>query len=385
MRYITIIGSTGSIGRQTLEVVDNLHDVQVEGLSAYSNIDLLEQQARRYRPDVVCVVDEIRAAELKKRLSDTPVQVLAGTDGLLELAALPKSDTVVAAAVGIAGLMPTVAAICARKRIALANKETLVTAGDIIMPLAQEMGAEIVPVDSEHSAIFQCLQGQQTADGGSIELILTASGGPFFGKTAAELQDVTPAAALKHPNWSMGAKVTIDSATLMNKGLEVLEASHLFGVPVDSVRVVVHRQSIVHSMVRFPDNAVLAQLGVPDMKLPIQYALTYPRRCAMWDNQLDFTACGALTFEPPDTHTFGCLDLAYEAGRTGGTLPCVMNAANEVCVERFLTGKLPFLDIQRGIAQAMEQHTVIAHPTLEDILAVDEEVRERMEQKLGSM
>lgn len=381
MRYISIIGSTGSIGLQTLEVLDTLPDMRVEGLSTNVRIDLLEQQARKYKPEYVCVASPRRAAELKVKLADTGTRVLSGVEHLQTIATLPKSDTVVTAVVGIVGLKPTVSAICAGKRIALANKETLVTAGKYVMQLARERQVQIIPVDSEHSAVFQCLQSQLSlgdAEREAKKLILTASGGPFFGHKRAELENVTREEALRHPNWSMGAKITVDSATMMNKGLEVIEASRLFEMPVDDIDVVVHRQSVVHSMVQFADNAVVAQLGTPDMKLPIQYALTYPHRQPMSGNELDLVQYGSLTFESPDLETFGCLRLAYEAGRVGGSVPCVMNAANEVCVERFLRGQLGFLEIECVVADTMSRYRVVDKPSLDDILEMDRDVRERL-------
>ena len=385
MRYITVLGSTGSIGVQTLEVLENLEGIRPEGLSTYSKIELLEQQARRWRPKRVCAVVESRARDLKVRLADTSVEVLAGKEGLLALANGEESDTVVTGIVGIAGLAPTLAAVRAGKRIALANKETLVTAGDLVMREARRCGAEIIPVDSEHSAVFQCLAARVNPENYEQEVsavILTASGGPFFGRSRESLADVTKAQALRHPNWDMGAKITIDSATLMNKGLEVLEAAHLFRMPPERIEVVVHRQSIVHSMVRFSDNAVIAQLGVPDMKLPIQYALTYPERVNMTGNRLDFFSCGPLTFDRPDTETFRCLALAYRAGNIGGTMPAVLNGANEEAVSLFLQDKIRFLSIADMVEAAMEAHCPTAQPTLEDIVQADIWAREYVRLKL---
>ncbi len=378
MTNVAILGASGSIGTQTLEVIETLPDVRVAGLTVHTNTKVLEAQVRKFHPDCVCVADEARAADFRVRVADTGVKVLSGPEGVEEIAALPQADIVVTAMVGIAGLRPTVRAIKAGKRIALANKETLVTAGPLVMALAKEYGAVILPVDSEHSAVFQCLQSRAGGEERVKQILLTASGGPFFGKTRAELAAVTRGQALRHPNWDMGAKITVDSATMMNKGLEVIEASHLFGVPVDDVHVVVHRQSVVHSMVAFSDNAVLAQMGVPDMKLPIQYALTYPDRRPMAGNELDLAAYGSLTFEPPDLDTFGCLRLAYHAGRVGGSLPCVLNAANEVCVDWFLQEKIGFLEIEQLVEQQMAAHAVLPHPTLLDILELDNEVRQRM-------
>lgn len=379
MRNITVLGSTGSIGVQTLEVLAAMEDMRPDGLSAYSDTALLEQQARRFQPARVCVVCEDRASDLKVRLADTPVRVLTGAEGLLELAGGGGSDTVVTGIVGIAGLAPTLAAVRAGKRIALANKETLVTAGSLVMREAARCGAEIIPVDSEHSAVFQCLAARVNAENYESEVdavILTASGGPFFGRSRESLADVTREQALAHPNWEMGAKITIDSATLMNKGLEVLEAAHLFGLPLEKIEVAVHRQSVVHSMVRFADNAVIAQLGVPDMKLPIQYALTYPRRVAMTGNELDLFSCGPLTFERPDTDTFRCLELAYRAGKIGGTMPAVLNGANEEAVSLFLQDKIRFLSIAELVESAMDVHQTVQNPQLEDVFEADRWARE---------
>ncbi|MBQ4516839.1 MAG: 1-deoxy-D-xylulose-5-phosphate reductoisomerase [Clostridia bacterium] len=379
MRYITVLGSTGSIGVQTLEVMETMENARPDGLSTYSRIELLEEQARRFKPDKVCVVREDKAKELKAKLSDTDIKVLSGPEGLVELAESEKSDTVVTGIVGIAGLIPTLAAIKKGKRIALANKETLVTAGDIVMSEAKAYGSEIIPVDSEHSAVFQCLAARVNKEDYEKEvdaIVLTASGGPFFGRTRESLENVTRAQALAHPNWEMGAKITIDSATLMNKGLEVLEAAHLFNMPLDKVEVLVHRQSIIHSMVRFCDNATIAQLGVPDMKLPIQYAITYPKRMIMTNNELDFLTCGPLTFDKPDTDTFRCLALAYRAGGIGGTMPAVLNGANEEAVALFLQDKIRFLEIADVVEAAMNSHKVVTNPTVDDILSADKWARE---------
>lgn len=379
MRYITVLGSTGSIGVQTLEVLESMEGVCPEGLSAYSDIALLERQARKFHPKQVCVVCEERAKELKIKLADTDIRVLAGQEGLLAVANGEKSDTVVTGIVGIAGLAPTLAAVRAGKRIALANKETLVTAGSFVMNEAKRHGAEIIPVDSEHSAIFQCLAARVNPEDYEKEVsavILTASGGPFFGRSRESLATVTREQALKHPNWDMGAKITIDSATLMNKGLEVLEAAHLFRMPLERIEVLVHRQSIVHSMVRFADNAVIAQLGVPDMKLPIQYAITYPKRMTMVGNAPDFCSCGALTFDHPDTDTFRCLPLAYRAGKIGGSMPTVLNGANEEAVSLFLQDKIRFLSIAELVEAAMDAHKTVENPSLEDIMQTDVWARE---------
>lgn len=367
---ISILGSTGSIGRQTLEVAAAI-GVKVKAITANQNTKLLEQQARSFHPELVAVMDESAASDLKVRLADLTVKVASGTAGLLEAAAYPGSDTVVTAVVGIAGLSPTLAAIDAGKRIALANKETLVCAGRLVMERAQEKGALILPVDSEHSAIFQCLEGNR--DRGEVKtLILTASGGPFFGLDRSALSQVTPAQALKHPNWSMGAKVTVDSATLMNKGLECIEAMALYHMPSEKIKVVIHRESIVHSLVEYSDNAILAQLGSPDMRLPIQYALTWPARLPGPAATLDLLSCPPLTFAAPDPEAFPCLPLALEAAETGGTATAVLNGANEIAVERFLKGEIGFYDIPRLVEKALEQIPVYREPTLEEILAADQ-------------
>ena len=374
MRAISILGSTGSIGTQTLEVVEVLGDIQVAGISGNKNIDLLEKQARKFRPRLVAVMEESGATELKMRLSDLPCKVLAGMDGLVEVATMAEIDTVVTSIVGNVGLRPTFAAIEAGKNIALANKETLVSAGQLVMDLAKEKGISIYPVDSEHSAIFQSLQGNQ---GNKIRrILLTASGGPFLGKTREELEGVTAADALKHPNWSMGKKITIDSATLMNKGLEVMEAKWLFGVDTDQIEVLIHPQSVVHSAVEYEDGAIIAQLGEPDMKVPIQYALTYPKRIANPFPKVDFAKRNQLTFDHPDMDTFRCLSLAYQALRIGGTMPAVLNGANEIAVELFLKGKISFLDIPRLIEKTMVAYTVKYEYDLEDLLEADRWARE---------
>ena len=379
MKNITILGSTGSIGRQTLEVISENKDMRAFALSANKSTGLLEEQTRKFRPEFVCVTDERAAADFKIRMADTGVRVLSGETGAEELAALGGADTVVTAIVGIAGLKSTMAAIGAKKRIALANKETLVTAGGLVMAAARERGAEIIPVDSEHSAVFQSLGERYAAGADSVEvknIILTASGGPFFGRSRAELENVTRESALKHPNWSMGAKITIDSATLMNKGLEVIEATHLFGVPAERVKVLVHRQSIVHSMVQLADNAVIAQLGVPDMKLPIQYALTYPERCPMTGNELNLAETASLTFEEADTDTFRCLPLAYRAAELGGSAPAVMNGANEEAVALFLEDKISFLDIAELAEGAVSACSGLEIASVEDVLEADRRARE---------
>lgn len=369
MRKISILGSTGSIGTQTLEVVENLKDIKVMAITGNSNIKLLEEQARKYQPALVAVMDETNAEALKENLADMDIRVVSGMDGLVEAAIYEGVDTVVTSVVGNVGLKPTFEAIRAGKNIALANKETLVSAGQLVMDLAKKHNIKIYPVDSEHSAIFQSLQGNE---GNKIErILLTASGGPFRGKKREELMNVTAADALKHPNWSMGAKITIDSATLMNKGLEVMEAKWLFDVDVDQIEVLVHPQSIVHSAVEYEDGAIVAQLGEPDMRVPIQYALTYPKRVKSPFPRVDFTQRNNLTFDQPDMETFKCLSLAYRALKTGGTLPAVLNGANEVAVARFLKGDIGFLDIPEMIEQTMDAYTVKYEYTLEDLLEAD--------------
>ena len=374
-RNITILGSTGSIGRQTLEVMEAL-GMGAAALTAHSSVELMEEQARRFRPELAVLADERAAADLRVRLADTNVRVLSGQEGLLEAAALPGADTVVAAMVGMAGLRPTLAAIREGKRVALANKETLVCAGPLVLEEARDYGARILPVDSEHCALFQCLEGNR--DRGEVKrLILTCSGGPFYGKKHQELQGMTREDALQHPNWSMGAKITVDSATLMNKGLEVMEAMHLYQMPVEKISVVIHRESIIHSLVEYCDNAMLAQLGTPDMRLPIQYALTWPHRVAGGPGTpLDLWHCGPLTFGEPDLDTFRCLALALEAARTGGTAGAILNGANEAAVGLFLEGKIGFLDIADKVALAMEQVAPVQDPALGDILEADRAARE---------
>lgn len=372
-KIITIIGSTGSIGTQTLDICRD-YNIKVLGLSSYKNIDLLEKQIREFKPKVACVVKKDRAEELKIKVKDLDVKILSGEEGLCEIAAVDGAEAVVTAVVGISGLLPTIAAINAGKDIALANKETLVTGGHIVTKLAKEKGVKLLPVDSEHSAIFQSLQGFKKED--IKRILLTASGGPFFGKVREELLDITPADALKHPNWDMGAKVTIDSSTLVNKGLEVIEAKWLFDVDIEKIKVLVHRQSVVHSMVEYKDNGVMAQLGAPDMKLPIQYALSYPERLPMTGNELDFLKYSELTFREPDIKTFKALDLAYMAGKKGGNLPTVFNTADEVAVDLFLKEKIRYLDIADMIEEAMSEFKFIENPSVEEILATDREVRE---------
>ena len=367
-RTISILGSTGSIGRQSLEVIAAL-GFSVGALTAHKSVDLLEQQARQFHPKLVAVIDPDAAADLKTRLADTDIKVLSGQEGVVEAATLPEADTVITAVVGVAGLVPTLAAIDAGKRIALANKETLVCAGELVMQRAKEKGAEIIPVDSEHSALFQSLEGNSRSE--VKRLILTASGGPFFGKKKEELVGVTRAQALKHPNWSMGAKITIDSATMMNKGLEFIEAMRLYDMPPEKISIVIHRESIVHSLVEYCDGAVLAQLGAPDMRLPIQYALTWPDRLPGPADPLDLLTCGPLHFAAPDMEAFPCLALAIQAAKTGGTAPAIMNGANEVAVARFLADEIGFYDISRLVADALSQVPVVQAPSLEEILAAD--------------
>ena len=369
MRKISILGSTGSIGTQTLEVVEVLENIKVMAITGNNNIKLLEEQARKFKPELVAVMDEKNAEILKGKLSDMDIRIVSGMDGLVEAATYEGVDTVVTSVVGNVGLKPTFEAIRAGKNIALANKETLVSAGQLVMDLAKKHDIKIYPVDSEHSAIFQSLQGNE---GNKIErILLTASGGPFRGKKREELMHVTAADALKHPNWSMGNKITIDSATLMNKGLEVMEAKWLFGVDVDQIEVLVHPQSIVHSAVEYEDGAIVAQLGEPDMRVPIQYALTYPQRVKNPFPRVDFTKRSNLTFNKPDMETFKCLSLAYRALKTGGTLPAVLNGANEVAVARFLKGDIGFLEIPELIEQTMDAYTVKQEYTLEDLLEAD--------------
>lgn len=377
MKHLAIIGSTGSIGTQTLEIARWNQDIKICALSAGRNIDLLEKQAREFRPEIVGLWDEKLADELKDRLKDMDIRVVSGMDGLIEIAEYKTSDILVTAIVGMIGIRPTVAAIKAGKDIALANKETLVTAGHIIMPLAKEKGVSILPVDSEHSAIFQSLQGN-THD--SIEkILLTASGGPFRGKSREFLKHVKLEDALKHPNWSMGRKITIDSATMVNKGLEVIEAKWLFDVAPENIQVVIQPQSIIHSMVEYKDGAVIAQLGTPDMKLPIQYALFYPERRYMPGDRLDFTKLSSIVIETPDMDTFLGLRYAYEAIGIGGSMPTVFNAANEYAVKQFLDRKIDFLDIYDIIRASMDHHNLIENPDIDEILATEQEVYEFIE------
>ena len=371
MKKIAILGSTGSIGTQTLEIVRNNPELSVAALAAGSNAALLEEQIREFRPRLAVLWEERTAKELRDRVADIPVRIAYGMEGLLELAVLPEAELVVTAIVGMIGIRPTLAAIEAGKQIALANKETLVCAGHLIMPLAGKKGISILPVDSEHSAIFQSLQGNPKDR--LSKILLTASGGPFRGRTKEQLAGITPEDALKHPNWSMGKKITIDSSTLVNKGLEVLEAKWLFGVDPSRIQVVVHPQSVIHSMVEYVDGGIMAQLGVPDMKLPIQYALFYPDRRPLSGKRLDFFELGQMTFEKPDTETFKGLHLAYEALKAGGSMPTVFNAANEKAVSLFLAGKLPYPEIAELIEASMAAHTVIPDPSVEQILQVEAE------------
>ena len=374
MKKIAVLGSTGSIGTQTLEIVRTNQDIEVTALAAGSNIALLEEQIREFRPRLAAVWDEARAAELKTRVRDMDVQVLSGMDGLLAMASEPAAEILVTAIVGMIGILPTIEAIKSGKDIALANKETLVTAGHIIMPLAKENHVSILPVDSEHSAIFQSLQGGQ--EKALHKILLTASGGPFRGRKREELADIKVEDALKHPNWEMGRKITIDSSTMVNKGLEVIEAKWLFGVSVDQIQVVVQPQSIIHSMVEYEDGAVIAQLGTPDMKLPIQYAIYYPERRFLPGDRLDFGTLSRITFEQPDMETFYGLKLAYQAGRAGGTLPTVFNAANERAVALFLDRKIRYLQIPEIIQACMEAHKNIDAPDVETILKTERETYE---------
>ena len=381
MKKIAILGSTGSIGTQTLEVVRENKDIEVTALAAGRNIDLLERQIREFSPRLAAVWDEKLAAELKDRIRDLDTQVVSGMDGLIQVSTEEKTDILVTAIVGMIGIRPTMEAIRAGKDIALANKETLVTAGHLIMPLAKERGVSILPVDSEHSAIFQSLQGGQA--GALKKILLTASGGPFRGKKQEELKNVQVEDALKHPNWEMGRKITIDSSTMVNKGLEVIEAKWLFGVDVDQIQVVVQPQSVVHSMVEYDDGAVIAQLGTPDMKLPIQYALYYPQRRYLPGERLDFWRIGKLDFERPDTETFRALDRAYQAGRAGGSLPTVFNAANEMAVAKFLDRQIGYLEITDLIGECMERHVNIPSPSLDEILDTEAGVYEYINSRLG--
>ena len=379
MKKIAILGSTGSIGTQTLEVVRENKDIEVSGLAAGNNIERLEAQIREFAPKVVAVWSEERAKELADKVRDLDVKIVSGMEGLIEVSTLSEVEILVTAIVGMIGIRPTIAAITAGKHIALANKETLVTAGHILMPLAKEHGVSILPVDSEHSAIFQSLQGGQ--ERALHKILLTASGGPFRGRRWEDLQNVQVEDALKHPNWEMGRKITIDSSTMVNKGLEVIEAKWLFGVDVDQIEVVVQPQSIIHSMVEYVDGAVIAQLGTPDMKLPIQYALYYPERRYLPGDRLDFRGLAQLTFEEPDLETFYGLRLAYEAGKAGGSLPTVFNAANEKAVSKFLNREIRFLEIPEMIQACMEAHKNIANPSVDEILQTEAETYDYIESR----
>lgn len=375
VKCVSILGSTGSIGRQSLDVIENLKEIQVAALTAGTNVQLMAQQCRQFHPQLAVMATREAAQELQAALTGEKTQVAWGEEGLIEAATIPEADCVITAVVGMVGLKPTLAAIRAGKRIGLANKETLVCAGELVMAEAEECGAEIVPVDSEHSAIFQCLMG--CTDRREVKkILLTCSGGPFFDMDAADLKYVTKADALRHPNWKMGPKITVDCATLMNKGLEVIEAMRLYRVPLEQVEVLVHRQSIVHSLVEFTDGAVMAQLGAPDMRLPIQLALTYPQRMESPAPKLDLTQCAALTFCHPDLEKFPCLALAMQCAKRGGTACPAMNGANEEAVALFLADKIGFYDIYRLVAQAVEQVPFIQNPTLEEILEADHLARQ---------
>ncbi len=379
MKRIAILGSTGSIGTQTLEIVRENPDLEVVGLAAGANIDLFEKQVREFKPRLVSLRDEAACRELKVRLADLDVEIISGMDGLLGIAEMEESEVLVTAIVGMIGIRPTIAAINKHKDIALANKETLVTAGHIIMPLAAKMGVSILPVDSEHSAIFQSMQGENSER--VSKLLITASGGPFRGRTRKELENVRLEDALKHPNWSMGNKITIDSATLVNKGLEVMEAKWLFDMELERIQVVVHPQSIIHSMVEYVDGGIMAQLGTPDMKLPIQYALFYPDRRPMEGKRVDFYELGSITFERPDMETFTGLKLALRAAAEGGSLPTVFNAANEKAVSLFLDRKISFLQIPEMIEMCMDSHKKIENPDVDAILRTEQETYELIHSK----
>lgn len=374
MKNIAVLGSTGSIGTQTLEIVRANDDLNVVSLAAGSNIEMLEKQIREFKPQVVCVYNEKKAEELKIKVSDTDVKIVTGMDGLIETAVIKTADIVLTAVVGMIGIRPTIAAIKAGKDIALANKETLVTAGHIIIPLAKEYGIRILPVDSEHSAIFQSLQGNKKSQ--LSKILLTASGGPFRNTPKEDLKNVTVKDALKHPNWSMGRKITIDSATMVNKGLEVIEAKWLFDVDIDNIEVVVQPQSLIHSMVEYVDGGIMAQLGTPDMKLPIQYALFYPDRRTLNGKRVNFFDIANITFFKPDRDKFKGFDLAFKAGKTGGSLSTIYNAANELAVSKFLNEEIRFLDIPELIETAMNNHKVIDNPSLEQILESEKEAYE---------
>ena len=379
MKNIAILGSTGSIGTQTLDVARKNEDLRVVAVSAGKSVEKLEEQIREFHPILAAVWDEKAARDLKTRIADTDTKVVSGMEGLLELASMPESDILVTAIVGMIGIRPTMEGIRAGKDIALANKETLVTAGHLIMPMAREYGVSLLPVDSEHSAIFQAIHGEENKE--IHKLLITASGGPFRGRTTEELRNVTVADTLKHPNWVMGRKITVDSATLVNKGLEVMEARWLFDMDLDHIQVVVQPQSIIHSMVEFKDGAIMAQLGTPDMRLPIQYALYYPHRRYLDGDRLDFTKLREITFEVPDMETFRGLPMAIQASREGGSMPTVFNAANELAVKKFLEEKIGFLDIYEIIAQSMERHKKIEHPDLDEILSVEQDTYQWIESR----
>ena len=379
MKNIAILGSTGSIGTQTLDVARKNEDLRVVAVSAGKSVEKLEEQIREFHPLLAAVWDEKAARDLKTRIADTDTKVVSGMEGLLELASMPESDILVTAIVGMIEIRPTMEGIRAGKDIALANKETLVPAGHLIMPMAKEYGVSILPVDSEHSAIFQAIHGEENEE--IHKLLITASGGPFRGRTTEELRNVTVADTLKHPNWVMGRKITVDSATLVNKGLEVMEAKWLFDMDLDHIQVVVQPQSIIHSMVEFKDGAIMAQLGTPDMRLPIQYALYYPHRRYLDGDRLDFTKLREITFEVPDMDTFRGLPMAIQASREGGSMPTVFNAANELAVKKFLEEKIGFLDIYEIIAQSMERHKKIAHPDLDEILSVEQDTYQWIESR----
>lgn len=373
-KKVAVLGSTGSIGRQSLDVIAAC-GMEAAALAANSSVKRMEEQARQFKPSIAALADEKAAADLRARLADTSVRVLGGLEGVLEAATFSSADTVIAALVGMAGLRPTLASIREGKRVCLANKETLVCAGPLVLEEAQDYGARLYPVDSEHSAIFQCLESNR--DRGEVKrLILTCSGGPFYGRKREELVDITVEDALRHPNWSMGAKITVDSATLMNKGLEVIEAMHLYHMPVEKISVVIHRESIIHSLVEYCDNAMLAQLGAPDMRLPIQYALTYPGRVSGPSTPLDLWNCGPLTFGAPDLEAFPCLALALEAAKTGGTAGAILNGANEGVVAQFLAGKIGFLDIPAKVEKALSRIKAVQNPAMQDILDADRAARE---------
>ena len=375
MKKISILGSTGSIGTQTIDIVRLNSDVEVVGLSAHKNIDLLEKQIREFKPQVASIWEEDDAKLLKDRVKDIDVRIVFGMEGLIEVACINEADIIVTAVVGMIGIQPTIAAIKAKKNIALANKETLVCAGHIIMPLAREMNINIYPVDSEHSAIFQCLDKNNPVK----KILLTASGGPFRGFTKEELKNVTLEDALKHPNWSMGKKITIDSATMINKGLEIIEASHLFDMDIDDIEVVIQKESIIHSMVEFKDNGIIAQLGTPDMKLPISYALFYPERRYISEARVDFNTLSTLNFSKPDPEVFEGLKMAISAGKRGGSAPTVLNAANEWAVDKFLNNKINFTDIPYLIGMALDNHEFTKNPSIEDILYLEKWTEEFLE------